>query len=222
MIAWAGLATALGLMWYLVPGSAQTDVEASVAAQVASRLVGGHIVFWAAFALALGASALSGDRRLAADAFLCRGLSRLGYFIIKALARVAIAWMLLLILVLPLTFLAHGTLPGEISFAGLATSLLMTAGILTCLILLSQAIGVWFDNPLVCVATSCMVVYGLGIILSLLQLEAVAPTIFIQHLSSSIHGQHDAVYNSSLLPLLSTITLLVLGISLTTFAKQDI
>ncbi|WP_145262813.1 hypothetical protein [Planctomycetes bacterium Pan216] len=220
-IAWAVLSILVTILGF-ASASGDAATGAMTTAHFAARLLTYHILLWAGFAIALGASSLPSESHLLGDAILCRGISRWHYFVGKCAARTSAVLILFGLLTVPAIALAAVRFPNDIAWSGVGVSLFLVGTLMAGLTLVSASAGVWFRSPLMSVAAALMVLYGFGIVVTSLEIESLSPLVLAYHLPEILRGSTEALASHHLVPtLLIGAGVSLLG-SLMCFAQKDV
>lgn len=170
------------------------------AAQFGAKLLRCHLLIWATFVIALGASSIASEADIAPDAILCRGVSRWQYFLGKWLARVLVVVVLFVALTMPAIALSSLRLANDLSLGGVTRAVRDMALLLAALAALGVAASIWFKNPLVCVAVVWMCLYGAGIVFAILEIRDLSPLVLIERSLQLMRGAGDTLPPHQLLP----------------------
>ena len=192
--------------------------RASLMAAKAIRL---HLFLWATLVIALAGSSIAGESDTVGESILCRGVSRWQYYIGKVIGRVSLTVGSFIILTMAAIILSLAKCHNDLSFWGTVEALIKGSLFLGAVAAISVAGSSWFRNPLLAVAVAWMVVYGFGIMVSLLQIDRLSPVRFIEWIISqpkSISPLHTA---TGLLSTLGLGALIANIVSLIGFSRRD-
>lgn len=193
------------------------------AARAAAKLLRAHLLLWATFVVALGATAIAGEAEIAGDAILSRGIGRWQYFLAKMGARVAIVLTVFFVASALSLALVAFRMPNDLTIGGSWQALKSVGSMLAIVTVLSVACGSWFSQPLLAVAVTWMGIYGLAISSGLLGNPSWAPTALADRLLPLLQGQAIA---SSLVgppPMVVAITCATgLLISIIAYSRRDL
>jgi hypothetical protein len=241
-IAWAVIGTMLTVIWFAVPREPTptpppaTTVQAAAhtapapaiapvpqltASNLAAKLLRVHLLFWASFVIALGATAISGDADNAPEAILCRGVGRWQYFIAKTASRITATVALLVLLTFPAIIVGALRLPNDLTMGGVFHSLWVAALTLGALTALAVAGSSWFRNPLVGTAVVWMTLYGAGIVVSVLDVTALSPLVLVETLPTLLRGAEPAIH-AQLPTFLLAGALAGMLLSMTVYSLRDV
>lgn len=238
-VAWGLLGIALAALWLtLTPAPPPSVVAAGfggqpaefrlggqgtmTAGQLAGRLLVAQFLFFASFAIALGASALAGEADIAADAILCRGVSRLQYYLGKVVARVIAVELIFLLLMLPTLWLAGIRHANDMSWASAYASLKLVGGALAALTVIAVAGSAWFSSALPAVGVVWMVLYGIGIVAMILDFHALSPVVIADRLPAMLQGGVSAATGSLMPSVLLYAALGLTVLSLGYYSTRDV
>lgn len=237
-IAWAVIGTMLTVIWFATPRAPAAGVSTAQvqsgestapavagtvtsASHLAAKLLRVHLLLWASFVIALGATAISGDSENAPEAILCRGVGRWQYFLSKSAARVTAAVGLLILLTIPAILLSSLRLPNDLTMGGVWRGVWITAVTLGALTALSVAGSSWFRNPLVGTALVWMGLYGVGIVASVLDIVPISPVVLVESLPSLLRGSEPALA-APLPSFLAAAALAATLVSMTVYSLRDV
>lgn len=173
-------------------GSAGIAAEGTLSG-FGGRVLAMQILLCATFALALGATAVSGEADVASDAILCRGIARWQYFLAKSLSRCLAVFLVVALLSMTAITAASLRLPNDVALAGLWSAIQTTGAVLVSAALLGVALGSWFHSPMVGVAVVWMMVYGVGLVATILELRELSPILFAEQLPQVLTGRLEAL-----------------------------
>lgn len=190
--------------------------------QLAGKLLRIHLLLWASFAIALGATSIAGEAESAPESVLCRGVSRIEYFTGKCLARTTAVIGLFLILTVPAILVGALRLPNDLTLGGLTRGVAITALALAAVTALSVAGGAWFRNPLVAAAVAWMAIYGLGITAAILEIDALSPLVLVEQLPETLRGATPRGADQPVLSVLGVMALAANLVSMGAYSLRDI
>ncbi|MBX9656187.1 ABC transporter permease [bacterium] len=192
--------------------------RASLMAAKAIRL---HLFLWATLVIALAGSSIAGESETVGESILCRGISRWQYYLGKVFSRVTLTVVSFIILTLSAVLLSLAKCHNDLSFWGLFEALFKGSLFLGAVAAISVAGSSWFRNSLLAVAVAWMVVYGFGIVVSLLQIDRYSPVRFIEWIISQPKGSSPLLTATGLLTILGYGALVANIISLIGFSRRD-
>lgn len=169
-------------------GGSEGETALNTASSFVVHLLQMHLIFWASLVLALGATTIAAEAEYAPESILCRGVSRWQYYAAKCCSRASIVFAAFWLLTLPWIAVGAARLTNDLTFGGLMGVLFQQSMLLVCLSLLSVAASAWFKTPLVSVAVCWMIVYGVGVITSILEIGAVSPFALAPVLQMTLQG----------------------------------
>ncbi|MFO0949098.1 MAG: hypothetical protein U1D30_24835 [Planctomycetota bacterium] len=231
-VAWAAVGLLLTIVWFAIPKAtpaphapvpaanavphhpAAGAVEAApspTASQLAGKLLRVHLLLWTSFVIALGASSISGEADSAPESILCRGISRWEYYLGKCFSRMLAVVGLFLLLTVPAIGVSCLRLENDLTWLGVWRSVSTVAMVLAGIAAISVAGSSWFRNPLAGVAVLWMLLYGLGIVTAVLDIEALSPLSMVEQLPDMLRGiaeespRHRLVNGIGLAALISTV-----------------
>ena len=237
--AWAVLATLVTVIWLLAPGRlgssdsppatanpAGATVSAApgdlpTASRFTTKLLEFHLLFLATFIVALGAGSIAAEADIAADAILCRGISRRQYYLGKCLARMLAVTGLFLLLTAPAIALATFRFDNDLTWRGISDSLRGGATMSAAIAALGVSASIWFRNPLVAVASAWMALYGCGIVVSALDVSTISPVGYVARLPDLLRGA-DALPPHHLATALGIAALGATIASVTCYSVKDV
>lgn len=197
-VAWAAIGLLLTVVWFAVPKvepgpetPAAGIVESSPApsaSQLAGKLLRVHLLLWSTFVIALGASSISGEVDSAAESILCRGISRWEYYLGKCFSRMFAVVGLFLVLSVPAIGISCLRLHNDLTFPGVFRGVSTVAMVLAGIAAISVAGSSWFRNPLAGVAVLWMLLYGLGIVTAVLDIDDYSPLAMVEQLPDMLRG----------------------------------
>lgn len=209
-----------------VPSAPQEPASAArrvlTSSQLAGKLLRIHLLLWASFAIALGATSIAGEAESAPESVLCRGVSRIEYFAGKCLARTTAVIGLFLILTVPAILVGALRLPNDLTLGGLTRGVAMTALALAAVTALSVAAGAWFRNPLVAAAVAWMAIYGLAITAAILEIDALSPLVLVEQLPEMLRGATPRGADQPFLSVLGVTALAANLVSMGAYSLRDI
>lgn len=246
-IAWAVVGTMLTVIWFAAPreqappkpqpivGQVQVASMQSVAptppapapavvptaSQLAAKLLRVHLLLWASFVIALGATAISGDADSAPESILCRGVGRWQYFLGKSAARITAVVALLVVLTLPAIVVGALRMPNDLTAGGVMRGIWTVALTLGALTALSVAGSSWFKNPLVGTALVWMTLYGAGIVAAVLEVTPVSPLVLVETLPDLLRGS-EPMLHAQLPVFLTSAALAATLVSMTAYSFRDV
>lgn len=229
-ITWGVLAVLAALIWFVsshsssevaAGGEVREAVRTVTAAELSARVLGAHVLLWASFAIALGSSSIAAESDIAADAILCRGISRWQYYVSKCGSRVLMVAALFCLLTLPTLGLAALRLTNDLTLNTTMRAMGLSLAYLTSLTTIGVAISVWFYTPLVSVVVAWMALYGLGIVIAVLELGDLSPVGFSSRLPELLRGNAQAMADHHLLSVLFAGAIIASLISLVHFCLRD-
>jgi ABC-type transport system involved in multi-copper enzyme maturation permease subunit len=201
--------------------SAKTAPPAPTASALATHVLSLQLVLLAGFTIALGATAISQEADIAADAILCRGVARWQYYLGKAISRTAIAGAVFFLMAVVPIAIAALRFNNDLSFAGVIDAVVAGAVVHMGLCAIGVATGAWFRSPLVAVAVAWMALFGSGIVASALEIPAVSPALFLERLSIIVQAP-DAAGGGVVLPKAVTlVAMATTAASLLGFLRKD-
>ena len=192
------------------------------AAVFAGRVMRYHLLLWASFVIALGASAIASEADIAPEAILCRGISRWQYYLGKCSARTLMVVGLYLLLSALAVGLGALRLHNDMSWAGLVQTLKLGALTLAALAALSVAGSVWFRSPLIAFAVVWMCLYGVGIVTAILEIPSLSPITLADRFPLLLQASESALPPHHLLPVLGIAAILATAVSLVSFCTKDV
>lgn len=211
------------------PTEAAAPVEAVVvehkrptAAEFGGRILGAHLLLWAAFVIALGASTISAEAEIAPEAILCRGVSRWQYYLSKCISRAGMVAVLFTVLTSIPIGLAALRLDNDLNFSATVHAMWIGLLYLCTLTLIGVAASSWFGNALISVVVCWMGLYGVGIVVAVLELSGLSPVGLSAQLPLLLRGEQAIVQDHHLLTVLTTTALLSTTVSLGHFSFRDV
>lgn len=168
--------------------SYKVNLRALTAAEFGGWIIRWNLLAFATFAIALGATAISSEQELLADAILCRGVARWQYFVGKCASRSMMAALLFILLATPTLGLACLRMHNDLSWKGSVEAVVAVAGVFAAITALSVAGGAWFKHAIVAVAVMWMSVYGTGILIAILDIGDLSPFSFCDRCTYLLRG----------------------------------
>jgi hypothetical protein len=243
-LTWGMLGLAAALIWFVSPqptsGSPPTPQAAAVtgeasepsletssaarrptAADFGGRILGAHVLVWAVFVIALGASAIAAEAEIAPEAILCRGVSRWQYYLAKCASRVAMVSLLFAGLTVAPLGLAALRLTNDLNLSASLHTLGIGLLYLSALTVIGVAASSWFTNPLISVVVCWMGLYGMGIVVAVLELTGLSPLGLSAQLPMLLRGETTALDGRHLLSVLVTGAFASTLLSLSYFSFRD-
>lgn len=201
-----------------IPGS----LSGPSAADFVATLLRVQWFLCASFVIALGTSAIAGEAGIAADAILCRGVSRWEYFVGKLAARSAAVFAVYLALTIPAIALCLIRLYNDLSFVGLLQTLGLVAGLLASITALSVAASAWSSSSLVVFGVVWVATYGIGIALAVMQVPTLNPIELTDAFPDLLRGQQPYLAPHRLPGYLALTAVAITAASLVGFSRKDV
>lgn len=175
-----------------------TPTAVGSASQLGGKLLGMHILIWIAFAVALGASAISSEAVSIGESVMCWGVARWQYFIGKIAARSFAAMTLIVVLALPTLLVFNSKAGADLAFWPSIKTTLEVAAIVGCVVAAGVAAGAWFRTSMRAVAVSVMVLFFFGAICTFLTPVAYSPMAYVSNLPYALRGVETTTESSAL------------------------
>jgi hypothetical protein len=220
--AWVAVSLAATIGYLLFKGGVRHEASIVVsAAHIMSNVLRWTVLGSVTLIVVLTAGSISAERGTLADSVLSRGISRYQYFLGKWHARLAVVLVTFIVLAgLALggcTFL-HEDLSAPGSLVALAAVTAVLCVIVTC----GVTVSAFVNSTLVAIAMLWLVLYGLGITLSLLPDAYPSPDRMLNQLPFILRGNYDLPLIGRLMgwSFLTSIGIAVCG--LLYFSRRDV
>lgn len=177
-------ATRAPLYWQ----SMRPNLRALTAAEFGGWIIRWNLLVFGTLAIALGATAISAEQELLADAILCRGVGRFQYFAGKCAARALAAATLFALLALPTLGVASLRMYNDLSLKGSFIAVGAGSSVMAAITALAVAGGAWFRHAIIAVAVMWMGVYGAGVLIAILDLGDLSVFTFCDRCTYLLRG----------------------------------
>ncbi len=182
-------------------------------------------IIWGSVTLiiVLTAGAISGERGNLGDSILCRGISRIQYFMGKWHSRLFVILTTFVILgVLAMSaaiLLLHSEM---VSWTGSLVALAVVAALLVMIVTCGVTISALSSTTVVSITLVWMALYGFGFLLSLLPAHYPSPDRALQNLPNVLRGNYDLHVVSRLISGALSMSLLMGVIGMVGFSRKDV
>lgn len=172
-----------------VPGSAS---------HLGGKLLGMHLLVWIGFAMALGATAISVEFASIGESVMCWGVARWQYFVGKLAARTTAAFLLVMLLTLPMLYLFNAKTRGDVAFWPSIQTTFTCACLVACVVAAGVSVGTWFRTSMRAVGFSLMALVLFGGACAFVAPVAYSPTAFVEMLPGLLRGAEPSTPSSAL------------------------
>jgi hypothetical protein len=172
-----------------VPGSAS---------HLGGKLLGMHLLVWIGFAMALGATAISVEFASIGESVMCWGVARWQYFVGKLAARTTAAFLLVMLLTLPMLYLFNAKTRGDVAFWPSIQTTFTCACLVACVVAAGVAVGTWFRTSMRAVGFSLMALVLFGGACAFIAPIAYSPTAFVETIPGLLRGAEPSTPSSAL------------------------
>jgi ABC-2 type transport system permease protein len=175
-----------------------------------------------ALIVVLCVSSISSERGTLADSVLSRGISRYQYFLAKWHARTFVVVSTFAVMALVMLGLFHFLLTDDLTFAGCLAAVATISAMLAAVVAMGVAVGSVSNSTVVGITVLWIVLYGSGVLMTVLPTEYPTPEKILSRLPHVLQG----AYNLSSLTdwifggLVAAVASAVLG--LLAFARKDV
>lgn len=196
--------------------------QAASAAAWSGRLLRVQFLLAISFIIALGASSICGESEVAADAILCRGVSRWQYFFGKMLSRTIVVGFLFGLLATVILATGMVRFHNDVTLWGAGKAVGLAVSALVALLVCCMAASVWFQNPLVAVLVSWISVVGAGAVVVILEINNFSPMAFADQLTPMLRSVDATLFPNVLLKYLAIAASVVALPAVGYFSRKDV
>jgi hypothetical protein len=153
---------------------------AMTASMFGGALLRWHFLWWTTMVIMVAATAIPAEADFAADAILCRGIARWQYYLGKCAARIVVVvgvYVVLTVGPLGISVFQH---VNDLTLTGLLRAVWLGVAFFASIAAIAVAGSIWFRNPTLAGAVVWMFAYGVGIVTTLLEIEALSPVLLVE------------------------------------------
>jgi hypothetical protein len=136
-------------------------------------------------------SSISSERGTLADSVLSRGISRYQYFLAKWHARTFVVVSTFAVMALVMLGLFHFLLTDDLTFAGCLAAVATIAAMLAAVVAMGVAVGSVSHSTVVGITVLWIVLYGSGVLMTLMPSEYPTPEKILSRLPHVLQGAYD-------------------------------
>jgi hypothetical protein len=170
----------------------------------------------------LSVSSISSERGTLADSVLSRGISRYQYFVAKWHSRTLVVVLTFAAMSAAMLTLFHFLLTDDLSVSGCMAAVVTMSALLAAVVAAGVAVGSMSNSTVVGITGLWIVLYGSGLILSLLPYTIPTPEKVLARLPFVLQGQYDLTSLSDWVfgGIVASIGVAVIG--MLGFARKDV
>lgn len=181
--------TAGGFLLYRFGLHREAGIEQPAAVQT-SDLFRGIALGSLALIVVLTVSSISSERGTLADSVLSRGISRYQYFLAKLHARMLVICFTFALLASSMLAAFHFLLTDDLSLTGCAWAVLTLSALLAGVVALGVTVGALSNSTVVGITLLWILLYGSGILMTLLPATYPTPEKALARLPSILRGEY--------------------------------